>query len=643
MKRTLVVLALVAGCHKDRSTSQAPLPSPTAPASTSEQDALWAKAPEGAVGGLVMSSRAITLFEHGWHDVHAFLKSFPAFAPAEQEMTAELAKVGLSPDFTAADLGLAPGKGFALFVVGDEPVMLLPVGDRDKFLAKVKGTKGTDVDRIDEVSCKMLDGGWYGCAKVVALFDKLGKGNLKSKLDAAKARGDIEGVATGEVEVAAVMQLDRGAFVARGVVGGVPKMITSKLGTPVKPRVDIDHAAGFAVLNVQPLLAEVPPLPIVEGVTAADLAKTVNGPLSITMAPGDFNIDSRIPLSDTGPAQKLIDHCGDLPPMLGAKTVGGSCHIPVPQYNFGIDFWIDGKELHMGTKGAKPSGSSVPPSAIGAEIAKGEWQAALWGHGTLLAPDHIIPADLPDTMPDQAAMVIRAIVMFNEVGLAVTLDGDAVRFVVSGRSAWSNPDDVVAKLQAVSPDDILKGKGGEVGKAIADSAPKSPFAADYQAGASGLMAPTAVIGMLAAVAVPAFLDYMKKSKQSEASLQLNKIGKSIKRYWIENNKLPVGDAKTLPDFPTCCGLSSTGQGVDGKCPNDPAAWGKDKIWSALEISIDEPTMYRYSYHSDGKTVKVTATGDADCDGQFATYELNVEIDSNNNAKTTLVKPPHGVY
>src|SRR5215831_3438454 len=145
MKRTLFVLALVAGCHKDRSTSQAPLPSPTAPASTSEQDALWAKAPEGAVGGLVMSSRAITMFEHGWHDVHAFLKSFPAFAPAEQEMTAELAKVGLSPDFTAADLGLAPGKGFALFVVGDEPVMLLPVGDRDKFLSKVKGTKGTDV------------------------------------------------------------------------------------------------------------------------------------------------------------------------------------------------------------------------------------------------------------------------------------------------------------------------------------------------------------------------------------------------------------------------------------------------------------------------------------------------------------------
>ncbi len=645
MKRTLVVLALVAGCHKDRSTSQAPVPSPSAPASTAEQDALWAKAPEGAIGGLVISSRAIGMIEHGWHDLHAFLKTFPAFAVPDQQMTAELAKVGLSPDFTAADLGLAPGKGFAMFVVGDEPVMLLPVGDRDKFLAKVKGTKGTDVDHIDEISCKMLDGGWYGCAKVVALFDKLGKGNLRPKLETAKARGDIEGVATGEVDLAAVVQLDRGAFVARGIVGGVPKEVTSKLGTPVKPHVDLDHAAGFAVVNIQPFLADVPPVPFVAGVTAADLAKSVSGPLSVTMAAGDLNFDARVPLSDTAPAQKVIEHCADIPPlaMIGAKADGGACHIPVPQYNFAIDLWIDGKELRIGSKGAKPSSVTAPASAIGAELAKGEWHAVVWGHGTLLAPNQIIPPNLPDTLPDEAAMMLRGFVMLNEFGLGITLEGDAVRFVLSGRSAWSNPDDVVAKLQAVSPDDILKGKGGERGKAIADAAPKSPFAADYQAGTAGVMAPVAVIGILAGVAIPAFMDYMKKSKQSEASLQLNKIGKSAKRYYAENATYPVGDAKTLPEFPTCCGLSSTGQGIDGKCPNDATAWAKDKVWSALEFSIDEPTMYRYSYHSDGKTVKVTATGDADCDGQFATYELDLGIDSNNNPTTKLIPPPRGVY
>src|SRR5260221_11345823 len=146
MKRWIVVVAVVVcGCKKDGAPS-ASLASPGAPKSTAELDALWAKAPEGAVGGLVVSPRAITMLEHGWHDLHGFLKTFPAFAPAEAEMAAGLASAGLSPDFAIADLGLAPGKGLAVFVVNndDDGVVLLPVADRDKFLAKTQATKGAD-------------------------------------------------------------------------------------------------------------------------------------------------------------------------------------------------------------------------------------------------------------------------------------------------------------------------------------------------------------------------------------------------------------------------------------------------------------------------------------------------------------------
>ena len=45
-----------------------------------------------------------------------------------------------------------------------------------------------------------------------------------------------------------------------------------------------------------------------------------------------------------------------------------------------------------------------------------------------------------------------------------------------------------------------------------------------------LMIVVAIIGILAAVAIPAFMDYMKKSKKTEAALQLNKIGKNNKTY-----------------------------------------------------------------------------------------------------------------
>src|SRR5258706_11743270 len=116
MKRWIVLVALVCGCKKDSgpSSSLAPVPSPAAPQSTAELDALWAKAPEGAIGGFVMSPRAVTMTEHAWQDVHAFLKTMPAFP--EQELVRQLAKAGLAPDFTLKDLGLAPGKGMAMFM-----------------------------------------------------------------------------------------------------------------------------------------------------------------------------------------------------------------------------------------------------------------------------------------------------------------------------------------------------------------------------------------------------------------------------------------------------------------------------------------------------------------------------------------------
>ena len=641
MKRALVILALFAGCHRESS-------GPGAPPSTAVQDGLWAKAPAGAVIGVVASPRAVAMFEHGWHDLHAFMKSFPAFAPAEAEMTAGLGSLGLTPDAALADVGLTHDKGFAVFLLGKgehmEAVLLLPVADRDKFVTISKGTKGQDFDTIEKLSCKPVDGGMYGCATDRALLATLGKGDLRGKLDAVKTRGDVEGVVARDVSLAAVVQLERGSLVARGVVSGVPKEVVAKLGAPVKPQVDLDHAAGFATINLGPLVADLPPVEVIEGVTAADLAHSIGGPLNVTVAAGDATMmEARLPLKDPAPAQKLIDHCADLPPlqMLGATADAGVCHVPVPQYNFSIDLWVEGKELRFGKKGAKPAKISVPASAIGQELASGQWQVAFWGHGSVLGQGQSFPMPA-GTMPDMAAMIVRGMIMLNEIGLGITVENDSLRFVFASRSAWSNPDDVFAKLSAVSADDILAGKGSERGKAIADAAPSSPFAGDYKAGAGGLMIPTAFVGMMAAVAIPAFLQYQKQSRVDAASVELNRLGKALKVYYAEHASFPVGDAKTLPDFPTCCGLSSTGQGIDGKCPSDAAAWKQDKIWSALDFSIDEATMFRFEYHSDGKTVTAHAIADLDCDGQFASHQLHVEV-QNGNVEATITKPPPGEY
>src|SRR5215218_5621723 len=61
-----------------------------------------------------------------------------------------------------------------------------------------------------------------------------------------------------------------------------------------------------------------------------------------------------------------------------------------------------------------------------------------------------------------------------------------------------------------------------------------------------LMIVVAIIGILAAVAIPAFMDYMKKSKKTEASLQLNKIGKNSKVHYDTNAQYVQLDGAALP-------------------------------------------------------------------------------------------------
>src|SRR5579859_5069929 len=74
-----------------------------------------------------------------------------------------------------------------------------------------------------------------------------------------------------------------------------------------------------------------------------------------------------------------------------------------------------------------------------------------------------------------------------------------------------------------------------------------------------LMIVVAIIGILAAVAIPAFLEYMKRGKQGEASLNLNKIAKANKRIIGETGSYSATSSTgTLPTGGggpgnNCCG------------------------------------------------------------------------------------------
>jgi len=149
-----------------------------------------------------------------------------------------------------------------------------------------------------------------------------------------------------------------------------------------------------------------------------------------------------------------------------------------------------------------------------------------------------------------------------------------------------------------------------------------------------LMIVVAIIGILAAVAIPAFMDYMKRSKKTEASLQLNKIGKNAKRVYSETSAYTVGTAAALPTKPGgggCCG------GPNNHCLAVPATFAAEPTWKALDFQIDVDSLFYYNYTGTATTFTATATGDLDCDGTEIVYTMNGTAAAGNPA-VTLVEP-----
>lgn len=637
-----VALAIVGACKKDK--TQAP-PSPAAPASTAEQDALWALAPEGVIGGMIATPDALAKIERGALAVDKVFATAPDLAPFKAKMEAELQEVLGTKTLTFAAAGLTTQKGFAAFLVDKEVILIVPVGDRAKFMTVAKGTQGADgVDQFKKAKCKTVKN-VYACAKDAAVLDRVGKGTLTETLKLVGARGDIEIAGTSPttppVTGAAVVQLGAGSLTVRAAVKGLPAEVKPFFAN-AKPRTDGDKTAGFALVAFDKALAmfadKVPPQPLGEGVTADVLVKSLVGPLTMTVDNGAMTFDVRLPLNDSAPAQKLVEQCDKFPPLaqLGATVKDGVCHVAIPQMQLALDAWLDGKTLRIGQKGGTPTNQASPLSPIAKELADGEWTFAMFGRGTMYAPVTMsIPAP-PDALPPEAMLGIRALAMLNEVGFGVRLDGEVVRGVATVRTLWSNPDDVVAKLVAIDPKAILAGKAAEQGKAIAEASPKSPFAADVKAGMTGLMTPVAMIGIVAAVAIPAFVDYTKKPAPGEAPLQLNKLKKALEQIYVEDSGFPPGKVGPTPAKP-CCGSTP-----DNKCAPDRAAW-EDPMWKRLDFLMYEPHTYRYSYESTEPTsFVVKAVGDLDCDGNEATWTLTGSTDAGLPV-ITIQPPPAGTF
>jgi len=148
-----------------------------------------------------------------------------------------------------------------------------------------------------------------------------------------------------------------------------------------------------------------------------------------------------------------------------------------------------------------------------------------------------------------------------------------------------------------------------------------------------LMIVVAIIGILAAVAIPAFMKYIRRSKTVEATMNVRKMFDSSVSYFegehsdktgaIINKQFP-GTVAITPAA-TCCKA-----GTSGKCvPNPTTFQDAAGTWAALNFSVDDPFYYQYQYLSSsvdtGAKFEAYAYGDLDCDTIYSTYMRNGSV------------------
>ncbi|MBW2736403.1 MAG: pilin [Deltaproteobacteria bacterium] len=147
-----------------------------------------------------------------------------------------------------------------------------------------------------------------------------------------------------------------------------------------------------------------------------------------------------------------------------------------------------------------------------------------------------------------------------------------------------------------------------------------------------LMIVVAIIGILAAVAIPAFVKYLRKAKTVEATEGLDKVKAGAKSYFQADHYSSVGDllAKQFPVTASLTPSTLCCAGTGPKCPPNATAWNVDG-WRDIQFQMTEPHYFQWNWQSagDNKTSTFTAdaVGDLDCDTVYSTYRLLGSIDS----------------
>jgi type II secretory pathway pseudopilin PulG len=127
------------------------------------------------------------------------------------------------------------------------------------------------------------------------------------------------------------------------------------------------------------------------------------------------------------------------------------------------------------------------------------------------------------------------------------------------------------------------------------------------------------LGISSAIAIPAFIQYIRKSKTVEATEALQRIAAGARAAAAQDGTVPAAKTDWVPATSCCMDMTTA-----PKCSPTPQAWSAAP-WSALRFSMTDPHYFQYRYAGGGKRFIAEARADLDCDGIFSSYKIDGEV------------------